>query len=137
MTGKKTRPSRRASSILESPRPANHETQLDVSTTRALTRDLEVDVELELPLQAGGLTRRPRSPDELQTLYESLGQASAGDSGRFLEKTHGKVRCHPARRIHTVILIIIRIAVERWPACQRLRDLNGLAFSDARGHPGH
>jgi len=115
--GNATMPWASPSSSAEAGRPEKKSIQTDVSTTRPLTRLVQVDLQVDLASQGHGLLVSARSAHHPKTRDERLRDAFAGHVHGGVEQIAGEVGRHTARLGHTVILTSILITVNiQWDA---------------------
>src|SRR4029453_19639822 len=94
----------RASRTGDDPPPGSQAIQLDVSTTRALTRDLEIHVQMDPPPERLRLSRGCAPLYEREAGDERFGDALPGGLRRLIEEIDRQVCRDPAGPVHIMIL---------------------------------
>src|SRR5919109_518452 len=128
MGGSTTAPCARPSSNAGTGRPPRKSIQTDVSTTRPLTRFVQVDLELDLPAQCHRLAVGTCAAYEMEPGHESVSDALARYLHRIFEQVAWDVGGHSARLGHTMILMFVLTAVNT--LC------GGFGLGSTAGHPG-
>ena len=98
--------------MTEGPLCAKYVTQLEVSTTRALTRDPKINVKLEPTTKTRGLGQCRPPFDQAQSLFEGFSHAGSGHVTGFFQQIGRQIGRHSANLTflsHTGIHIIVHI----------------------------